>query len=209
MNRICTNYCNLIKNNFSDYVKSIIIYGSNIYNDCSSDLDVCIIIDKKNQELEERIIAETLKFHSEYNLKIDEEIPHKNKLIYTIDEINETLNNPPFYQEGKVIIRDIIKDETFLSSKEMKQRLLLNILTTDHITIGEITTSYEIKALKIMINVIATYFKIENYDEEEILNCMYKNKYTGASGEMYLGYKKNYQEKEKYLRRKIHETINM
>lgn len=209
MNKICSNYCNMIKNNFSDYVKSIIIYGSNIYNVSSSDLDVCIIVDKKNNELEERIIEETLKFHLEYNLKIDEEIPHKNKLIYTINEINETLNNPPFYQFGNVIIKDIIKDETFLSSKEMKQRLLLNILTTDHITIGESTINYEIKALKIIIDVIVTYFKIESYDEEEILNCMYKNKYTGASGEMYLGYKKNYKEKEKYLRRKIHEAINM
>lgn len=207
MNKICNNYCSLIKTKFSDRIKSIIIYGSNIYNENSSDLDVCLIVDKNDPELQESIIKETLNFHKENNLKIDEEIPHTNKLIYTIEEIEETLNNPPFYENGKVIIRDIVKDKEFLSSKKMKQRLLLNIFTTDHLTIGESTANYELKAFKIILDVIVIYFKIENNSEDEILECMYTNRYTGTTGEMYLGYKKNYQEKEKYLRKKIHETL--
>lgn len=207
MNKICTEYCNLIKNKFSNSIISIIIYGSNIYKDNNSDLDVCIIVKENNKELQTKIIEETIKFHYKYNLKIDEEIPYPNKLIYTIDEINETLKNPPFYKNGKVIIKDIIKDKDFLSSKEMKQRLLLNILTTDHLTIGESTTNYEIQTLKIIIDAITTYFKIDNKNEIEILECMYQNKYTNASEEMFLGYKKNHPEKEKYLRIKIHEAL--
>ena len=207
MNKICNEYCKLIKSKFPDKVKSIVIYGSNIYNESSSDLDVCLIVDEIDSELQESIISETLMFHKIKNLKVDDEIPHTNKLIYTVAEIEDTLMNPPFFEDGKVIIHDIIKDKDFLSSKEMKQRLLLNIFTTDHLTIGESTIKYELQAFKIIINVIINYFKIENKSEEEILECMYTNRYTGASGEMYLGYKKNYQEKEMYLRRKIRKFL--
>lgn len=207
MNHICRKYCELIKNKFSDKVISIIIYGSNIYNENNSDLDVCLITIENTPELQENIISETLKFHLKYNLKVDEEIPYSNKLIYTVDEIESALNNPPFFYNGRVVINDIIKTKEFLSSKEMKQRLLLNILTTDHLTIGESTIDYESRALKIILNTIVTYFEINDNSENEILDCMYRNKYTGAYGEMYLGYKKNHPEKEKYLRKKIHEAL--
>ena len=89
----------------------------------------------------------------------------------------------------------------------MKQRLLLNILTTDHLTVGESTKDYEIRALRIILDVIINYFKIDDKSETEILECMYQNKYTGATGEMYLGYKKDHKEKDKYLRKKIHEIL--
>lgn len=207
MNNICSAYCKLIKEKFFDKILSIIIYGSNIYNENSSDLDVCLITNDNDEKLQKKIILETLKFHLEHNLKIDNEIPYRNKLIYTIDEIEETLNNPPFFENGKIVINDIIKDNEFLSSKEMKQRLLLNIFTTDHITIGENTKEYELRAFRIIIDVITKYFGIDGKSEDEILDCMYNNKYTGASGEMYLGYKKNHKEKEKYLRKRINEML--
>ncbi len=207
MNKICKDYCDLIQAKFFDTIQSIIFYGSNIYDDNSSDLDVCVIVRKNNPQLQEKIINETLKFHLIHNLRIDDEVPHTNKLVYTIDEIEETLNNPPFYENGIVVIHDIVKNMKFLSSKEMKQRLLLNILTTDHLTVGESTKDYEIRALRIILDVIINYFKIDDKSETEILECMYQNKYTGATGEMYLGYKKNHKEKDKYLRKKIHEIL--
>ena len=207
MNKICKDYCDLIQAKFFDTIQSIIFYGSNIYDDNSSDLDVCVIVRKNNPQLQEKIINETLKFHLIHNLRIDDEVPHTNKLVYTIDEIEETLNNPPFYENGIVVIHDIVKNMQFLSSKEMKQRLLLNILTTDHLTVGESTKDYEIRALRIILDVIINYFKIDDKSETEILECMYQNKYTGATGEMYLEYKKNNKEKDKYLRKKIHEIL--
>lgn len=207
MNKICKDYCDLIQAKFFDTIQSIIFYGSNIYDDNSSDLDVCVIVRKNNPQLQEKIINETLKFHLIHNLRIDDEVPPTNKLVYTIDEIEETLNNPPFYENGIVVIHDIVKNMKFLSSKEMKQRLLLNILTTDHLTVGESTKDYEIRALRIILDVIINYFKIDDKSETEILECMYQNKYTGATGEMYLGYKKDHKEKDKYLRKKIHEIL--
>ncbi len=207
MNDICNEYIKMIKENFAEDIKSIIIYGSNIYNESSSDLDVCLILEKTDKELEQRMISKTLEFHKKFGLTIDEEIPHTNKLIYTVSEVNEALNNPPFYENGKVVIHDIVKSEKFLSSEEMKQRLLINILTTDHLTIGASTTKYEKRAFSIIIDVIKRYYSITNNCESEILECMYKNKYTNAEGEMYLGYKKKYQEKEDYLKKKIHEVL--
>lgn len=207
MNKICDDYCKLINQKFSKYIRSIIFYGSNIYDVSNSDLDVCLISKELTPEIQQEIISETIKFHINNNLRIDEEVPHKNKLIFTVDEIIETLTNPPFFVNGEIIIHDIDKNPVFLSSKEMKQRLLLNILTTDHRTIGESTAEYETQALKIILFVIRSYFKIENASIDEILECMYQNKYTGASGEMYLGYKKNHKEKDEYLRRKIKEAL--
>lgn len=207
MNKICDDYCKLINQKFSKYIKSIIFYGSNIYDVRNSDLDVCLISKELTPEIQQEIISETIKFHINNNLRIDEEVPHTNKLIFTVDEIIETLTNPPFFVNGEIVIHDIDKNPVFLSSKEMKQRLLLNILTTDHRTIGESTAEYEIHALKIILFVIKNYFKIENASIDQILECMYQNKYTGASGEMYLGYKKNYKEKEEYLKQKIKEAL--
>ncbi len=208
MNNICNEYCKLIMEKFSNDVESIIIYGSNIYRENSSDLDVCIIVKKNNKKLQQKIISETLKFHCKNDLKIDDEIPYSNKLIYTTDEIVDVLKNPPFVKNSQIVIHDIEKTKKFLSSKEMRQRLLLNILTTDHLTVGKSTIKYEEEAFKIIVNIIIKYFNIDNKSEKDILKCMYTNKYTGASGEMYLGYKKNFRQKEIYLQKKIHEVIS-
>lgn len=208
MNKICNDYCQLIKDNFCDIVNTIIIYGSNIYNASSSDLDVCLIVDSCNEEQKQEIINKSIEFHKQHSLKIDEEIPHNNKLIYTKEEVLETLNTPPFYENNNVVIHDIVKTEKFLSSKEMKQRLLLNILTTDHLTVGQSTSKYELLAFKIMIDVVTRYYNLNDKSAEKILDCLYQNQYTGAEGEMYLGYKKNYKQKEKYLLKKINEVLN-
>ena len=207
MNILCSKYYEMITENFSEIVDSVIFYGSNIYNENSSDLDVCIIVNCYDEMIKEKIISETIKFHLNNKLKLDDEIPFSNKLIYTVTEINEILKNPPFYDNCKVVIHDIVKSEKFLSSKEMKQRLMLNILTTDHLTVGKSTRKYENMAFKIIVNVIMKYFNIKNNSEDEILNCMYTNKYTGSYGEMFLGYKKNYPQKDVYLSKKIHEIL--
>lgn len=208
MNKLCESYYDMLNNCFPNKIRSVIIYGSNIYNESSSDLDACVIIDNKDVEIIGDIIKKTIDFHRSHNLKIDEEIPHENKLVYTFNELVDTINNPPFYKDGKVVINDIVKSKEFLSSKEMKKRLLFNILTTDHVTIGFSVAEYEKKAFKIMVDVVCRYFNIIDKSEDEILSCFYRNKFTGAEGEMFLGYKKNYLEKEKYLREKIREVLN-
>lgn len=207
INRLCRDYCDMITSNYNKIIESIIIYGSNIYNCSSSDLDVCIIINKYDKALQDEIIKITKKFHMLNKLKIDEEIPFENKLIYSKDEVLDTLEYSPFVFDGKIIIKDIVKTKEFLGSAEMKKRLLLNILTTDHLTIGKNTDEYERKALRIIFKTIKEYYLLTEVDVENILPYFYKNPYTGAEGEMYLGYKKNRAEKEMYLRKKLGELL--
>ena len=143
MNKICEKYCNEVKKIYGKYIESIIIYGSNIYNVNSSDLDLCLILNYRTEKLDDSIIEFTKKFHKDNNLKLDEEVPYKNKLIYTFNELEDSIKNSPFYLNEKPIIKDIVKDSDFLSSLEMKKRLLINILTTDHVTIGKSIKKYE------------------------------------------------------------------
>lgn len=208
MNKLCRKYIKLIKKNYKIYVKSIIIYGSNIYDINSSDLDVCLITDEIPDKVREDIINSTINFHYQNGLKIDEEIPFNNKLIYTYKDVEDTLNKPPFYINGQVVIKKIEKNNDFLSSIEMKKRLLINILTTDHITIGKSTSEYEKRALTIIVNAISEYANLKNPTVNELLKNMYTDKYTGASGEMFLGYKTNNKNKEKYLIKELEGYLN-
>ena len=198
INRLCKDYCDMINNRYNRIIESIIIYGSNIYNCSSSDLDVCLITSEYNQSLRDEIIRMTKEFHLSNNLRIDEEIPFENKLIYSENEVLNTLEHSPFEFDGETLIKDIVKTREFLSSIEMKKRLLLNILTTDHLTMGKSTEEYERKALKIIIETLKKYYSLKDVDVEKILPYFYRNPYTGAEGEMYLGYKKNKVEKYQY-----------
>ena len=81
MNKLCESYYDMLNNCFPNKIRSVIIYGSNIYNESSSDLDACVIIDDKDVEIIGDIIKKTIDFHRSHNLKIDEEIPHENKII--------------------------------------------------------------------------------------------------------------------------------
>lgn len=210
LNKICIEYIDMMMNFMENCNPIIIIYGSNIYNVSASDLDVCIIIDSKNIRLVDEIINKTLLFHKQFNLKIDDEIPHKNKLVYFYEEIEEMLSTNPFCKDNVYNIADIEKTKEFLSSYTMKQRLLLNILTTDHKTINDyngIVKKYENRAWHIILSAIRNYYKLHDLQANEVLELLYKNRDTGAEGEMYLGYKKNNLKKEIYLKSKIIEHI--
>ena len=207
MNKVCKKYCDEVKKRYGKYIESIIIYGSNIYNLNSSDLDLCLVLNYKILKIEKEIIEFTIKFHEENNLKLDEEVPYENKLLCTFDEIEDAIMNSPFYIDGKASIKDIVKTKEFLSSKEMKKRLLINILTTDHITIGKSTKKYEDEAIKLMIKVIKEFYHIQKIDAESLIEYFYTNPKTKNSGEMYLGYKNNRLQKHEYLLKTIKENI--
>ena len=110
---------------------TMILYGSTVFGVTTSDLDVCFV---KNEELTQEQFTDlenmTRYFHKKNNLRIDEEVPYKSKLVYTNDFVEDTLTTSPFpYINGKYVIPPITKDKEYLSSEEMKKRLLLNILT--------------------------------------------------------------------------------
>ena len=93
INNICGEYATMVFNNYYNYEPTLIFYGSNIYDINSSDLDVCIIFKKDSDNIREELIKKTIEFHKLYNLKIDEEIPYDNKLVYDLSLINDILSS--------------------------------------------------------------------------------------------------------------------
>jgi len=130
------NFKTEMYNEFPELDFGIIIYGSNSLSINSSDLDVCIIGDNISSKDKERITKKVIEFHYNNNLKIDQEVPYENKLILSYQDIKEAIIDNPFVNRGIVSINPIIKTQEFLASKEMKKRLILNILTTKHISIN-------------------------------------------------------------------------
>ena len=210
MNSLCLKFKNEMYNEFPKLNFGIIIYGSNILDINSSDLDVCIICDNICTKDKEKITKKVIEFHHENNLKIDQEIPYDSKLILSYRDIKEAINDNPFVNRGIVSINPIVKTEEFLASKEMKKRLILNILTTKHISINckKNIKEYEDKAWDLILNTIIEYASLNDLSPENILNNLYCDANTGNEGEMFLGYKNNSKEKEEYLIKQIKKALN-
>lgn len=213
MNSLCRNYYKMIISNFKEYDPIVIYYGSNIYNESSSDLDLCLIFKKElNKNIQQELIEKTKEFQKNNHLKIDEEIPFTNKLVYTIEEIEDIFINSPFVENGKYKLDDIVKSKEFLSSSIMKKRLMLNILTTDHKVLNDrhkIIKQYERKSWHEILLMLKNVFDTNLSDIDQVLDNMYINPITHYGGEMHLGYKLANPKKKKYLRKKVKLNCNI
>lgn len=207
MKDMVSNYSDMILEKYSIYEPTVIAYGSNCYGENKSDLDVCVLVNQSFDK-ESNMIEDTVQFSIENGIKIDEEIPYNNKLIFTYKEVDEILKDSPFINnDGKYEIKDIVKTSEFLSSYEMHQRLLLNIFTTENnILCGKrsFVEYCEKRAWKIILEAIYHTYGLDfNVDENELLSLLYQNPVTHNDGEMYLGYKTNNERKMRYLKRQL------
>ncbi len=195
-------YANIVCNKFGEMIS--ILYGSTVFGVDSSDLDMSFIRDKDLTSNDMKLLKQmTIDYHMSNNLQLDDEVPYENKLIYTYDFLNQTMKDLPFPMvNNRFIIPKIIKSKEFLSSQEMKKRLILNILTVKHLIFNgnpNILKPYEQTAWKKMIDVIISYANLSEFTLDEIMNCFIKDPYNELDGEMYLGYKTNNINKIKYL----------
>lgn len=187
---------------------TMVLYGSTVFGVNTSDLDLCFFREQMLPKYEfEKLKNFTHDFHVSNNLRIDEEVPYDNKLIYTHDFIESTLTNPPFpRQNNKIIVPQIQKSHEFLNSIEMKKRLLLNILTVKHAIIGkdcDLIDSYIDRAWEVMLKTVISYSEKEEFSFQEILECLYEDPFNKNSGEMYLGYKTNLQAKMDFIEEQV------
>lgn len=192
---------------------TMVLYGSTVFGVKTSDLDLCFFRKNTLPENEfEKLKKFTHDFHVSNQLRIDEEIPYDNKLIYTYDYIESTLVNPPFpFYNGKFTIPKIQKNSDFLNSMHMRKRLLLNILTVKHIVMGkdkEKINNYINRAWEIILKTIISYTEKEEISFEEIIECLYEDPFDHSQGEMYLGYKKNLQEKIDFIQEQVDYQLN-
>lgn len=204
------SYKNQIIKEFGDMI--LVLYGSSVYGVDSSDLDICFFSDKDiTIERLEKLKYMTRLFHIQNNLKIDEEVPYDNKLIYTKEMVDETFRKPPFpYIDNKFMINPIEKSEEYLSSTEMSKRLLLNILTTRYNVLfgnAKKIEKYSEKAWDTIIRVILSYAEENELTIHELMKLLFEDPYTHATGELYLGYKDNLKEKSEYLENSLSENI--
>mgnify|MGYP001034974848 FL=1 len=191
---------------------TLILYGSTVYGVNTSDLDICYLSDNKlSKQRFDRLKDLTRIFHLENGLRIDEEVPYDNKLVYSNDMVKKTFEEPPFpYANNKFNINPILKNKIYLSSLEMSKRLLLNILTVRNIVLfgneGKVK-EFSNKAWDTIIRVVLSYAEIREVTIDELINLLYEDPYSHATGELYLGYKDNLKEKMDFLESSVGNSV--
>lgn len=178
----------------------VLLYGSTVYGKVSSDLDISFIVKKFDEKDYEKIKNLTIEFQKQHKMNLDEEVPYSSKLVYTDSDVEYMLKNTPFKKiNGVYRISPIEKTPQFLSSKEMKYRLLLNILTTRSLTLQgntEKIDKYRQKAWDLLVKIIISYNELSEFDLDHFIKLLYKDEKTNNEGEMFLGYKTNIKQKQ-------------
>lgn len=178
---------------------NILLYGSTVYGKVSSDLDISFIVKKFSPEDYERIRDLTIDFQKQHHMNLDEEVPYTSKLVYTEHDVDYMLKNTPFQKvNGIYRITPIEKSSEFLSSKEMKYRLLLNILTTRSLTLKgdeRKIDNYKEKAWDLLVHIIISYNELSEVDLDRFIDLLHKDEKTHQDEEMFLGYKTNIKQK--------------
>lgn len=209
---IIKKYSELIQDEFSSADLTLILYGSTVYGVRTSDLDLCFISDDKFDDVQfQKLRKMTIQFHEEFKFKIDEEIAYEDKLVYQKSFIEEAITNLPFPMiDGKYYIPPIEKTNDFLTSSDMKKRLLLNIFTVKRqILFGdeELVDYYSRIAWENIIKVVISYCELNDFDIDTFVNLLYEDPFNGNKGEMYLGYKDNLTGKMEYLKNAVSESL--
>ena len=198
--KIGEEYTQYIEENMGNLDSDILLYGSTVYGKISSDLDISFIVKKFDQKEYQAIETLTKNFQEEHDMNIDEEVPYSSKLVYTDEDVADMLKNSPFKKvNGVYRITPVEKSEKFLSSKEMKYRLLLNLLTTRSLMLKgneRKIEGYKQKAWDLLVKVILSYNKLTEVDLDHFIELLYRDQKTGQEGEMFLGYKTNIKQKQ-------------
>lgn len=193
-------YVEYIKEETKNINPDILLYGSTVYGKVSSDLDITFIVKKFDSKDYEKIKNLTIEFQKQHKMNLDEEVPYYSKLIYTDKDVEYMLKNTPFKKvNGVYRITPIEKTPEFLSSKEMKYRLLLNILTTRSLTLqgdSEKIDTYKQKAWDLLVKIIISYNELSEIDLDHFIQLLYRDEKTNQDGEMFLGYKTNIKQKQ-------------
>ena len=204
-------YIEFLKEKKQATSSNILMYGSTVYGMVSHDLDISFIVRSFNQEEYEKIRERTIEFQTSHNMELDQEVPYSSKLVYTDSDVEFMLKNTPFQRvNGIYVISPIEKTPEFLSSKEIKYRLLLNILTTSSILLQwekAKIEEYKKKAWDLLVQVIISYNQLSEIDIDHFLKLLYRDEKSNQEGEMFLGYKTNIRQKQLDLEEDCERTL--
>lgn len=198
-NKIGQEFVEYIKQEAQKLNPDVLLYGSTVYGKISSDLDIAFIVKDFTEQDFKRIRDLSVEFQQVKGMELDQEVPYESKLIYRENEVEQMLKNSPFQKvNGVYRISPIEKTEEFLSSKEMKYRLLLNILTTRSQVLSgdeEKIKGYKKDAWELLVKVIISYNQLSEIELDSFIESLYTDKKTRENGEMFLGYKTNIPQK--------------
>lgn len=177
-----------------------------------SDLDLLFAVKKYNVDEFNKIRDFVVDLHISNDLKIDEEVPYETKLVVTYKDVEDAVGLKAFVKkEFGYIINPITYDKEFLSSRELRLRIILNALTTPNIYIcGDKKKYAEFaqKANEEIIRLARGLIDKKNPNEKEILRVLLNGK-NGEEGQAHLGYKKDKDKVMKYLKGIVARNINI
>lgn len=176
---------------FGDDIRDVIVYGSGAYEgkDLSSDLDVMVFLNNDLNIQRMRDFSITMqRLHVDHGLRIDEEVPYENKLVITSADLSASLRGEGFkWNGGRMIVPQVVKSSTFLSSPSIRYRLIVNILTSP--TFGLFGESFEKEsqdAFDLLVDGLIGDQWVDMKDDEIYAILLGQ---PPLNGEMFLGYK--------------------
>lgn len=200
------------KDHFRNRDYFALVYGSYASNDFTenSDLDFFIATDKRDAEDFIKVRDFIVDLHNRNSLRINEEVPYENKLIVSYKDAVDALNLKAFIRRGaRYVIPPVTADEEFLSSREVRFRIILNALTSPNRFIcgnRNKYNSFKKEAEKSIIKLAYGIADVEKPTKEEILNVLLRGS-NGEEGGDYLGYRNHRPKVIKYLKKLISTNI--
>lgn len=193
-NEIGAHFAPHIEENPSDFV---CVYGSSVYSPDkkTSDVDLFMVTHRSGNIALGPTVDFIRDLHDRHGRRVDEEVPYSNKVHYTAAEIEDALQFSGFDVNGSVItVPPIRKEAAFLQSSAIKARLGLNGLTTPHAVIGKDFSRYHLARERAGEAVALLAISLAGREEFDVpaLHSALTVSETGASGEMFLGYKTEY-----------------
>ena len=190
------------------------IYGSYASKDFTnqSDLDLFIATNEYNGADFEKVRDFVVDLHTKNGLKINEELPYRNKLIVLYKDIIDATNLEPFLKSGsKYLVPPIEDNREYLASREVRLRMILNALTSPNECICGNREEYETfkhKAEKALIHLACGLIEKDHPTRDDILHILLKGTHGEESG-VYLGYRNKRVSVVEYLKDLISRNLTL
>lgn len=172
------------------------VYGSVITQKNRLDSDIDFFVSSEQFESADRISLAgfAVSFHRELGFDIDEEVPYTNKVSIPYAELFSSAKLGGLaIENGRIKVPHVVKNDEFLSSREIRLRLVFNALTVPH-QISEQQSAYAYAKIKAEESLF--YLAVDLADQRGLdpmktdnLIASLLNDGQGNEGEMYLGYK--------------------
>jgi predicted nucleotidyltransferase len=170
-----------------------ILYGSSLESRKDAhDVDVSIIVPDYTSDKLNKIANTAMDLHLKYGFRLDFDVPYKNKILYSLEDVSRAISAKAFLKKnGKFVIDPIKMEEEFLESDSMKDRLLLNVLTTknkllfgDRIFFKKITKL----AWATIVRVVFSNSNNHGLSKSEFIELLGGDCAAGKQYKSYLGY---------------------